>query len=55
MRGDRLSALAQWGMDWDDAQANEFRIGWETVLSGSSREGAARFAAGEGRGGTFQA
>jgi enoyl-CoA hydratase len=55
MRGDRLSALAQWGMDWDEAQANEFRIGWETVLSGSSREGAARFAAGEGRGGTFQA
>lgn len=53
MRNDRLSALAQWSLDWDEAQAYEVRVGMETLRSGSSREGAARFAAGQGRGGAF--
>lgn len=54
LRNDRLSAIDQWAMDWDTAQAHEYRLGMETLRSGSSREGAARFAAGEGRGGAFQ-
>lgn len=53
MRNDRLSAIEQWSLDWDAAQANELRLGMETLRSGQSREGAARFAAGEGRGGKF--
>jgi len=53
LRNDRLSALAQWSLDWDAAQANEVRLGMETLRSGQSREGASRFAAGEGRGGAF--
>ena len=53
MRNDRLSALEQWSLDWDEAQAAEVRYGMETLRSGSSVEGASRFAAGEGRGGKF--
>lgn len=53
LRNDRLSALAQWSLDWDAAQAFEVELGMQTLRSGQSREGAARFAAGEGRGGTF--
>jgi enoyl-CoA hydratase len=53
LRNDRLSALEQWSLDWDEAQANEVRLGLETLRSGQSREGAARFAAGEGRHGAF--
>ena len=53
MRNDRLSAIDQWSLDWDQAQAREIVYGMETLRSGASREGAARFAAGEGRGGKF--
>ncbi|MBI1200510.1 MAG: crotonase/enoyl-CoA hydratase family protein [Phenylobacterium sp.] len=53
MRNDRLSALKQWSLDWDEAQAFEIEVGMETLRSGSSREGASRFAAGQGRGGAF--
>lgn len=53
MRNDRASAIEQWSLDWDAAQANEMRLGIATLRSGQSREGAARFAAGEGRGGAF--
>lgn len=53
MRGDRLSAYMQWDMPYDQAMANEFRLGRETLASGATREGAARFAAGKGRGGKF--
>ena len=53
MRNDRLSAIEQWSLDWDQAQAREIVHGMETLRSGASREGAARFAAGEGRGGRF--
>src|SRR5690348_1897566 len=53
LRNDRLSALEQWSLSWDDAQANEVRLGMETLRSGQSREGAARFAAGAGRHGAF--
>ena len=53
MRNDRLSALAQWSLDWDQAQAAEVRFGMETLRTGSAVEGATRFAEGQGRGGTF--
>jgi len=53
MRNDRLSAIAQWSLDWDAAQANEVKLGMETLRSGQSRDGAARFASGVGRGGKF--
>jgi enoyl-CoA hydratase len=53
LRNDRLSALAQWSLDWDEAQAVEYRFGIETVRSGSAREGAGRFVSGVGRGGAF--
>jgi enoyl-CoA hydratase len=53
MRNDRLSALAQWSLDWDEAQALEIRLGMETLRTGSAVEGATRFAKGEGRGGAF--
>jgi enoyl-CoA hydratase len=53
MRNDRLSALEQWSLDWDQAQAAEVRYGMETLRTGSAVEGATRFAAGQGRGGQF--
>jgi enoyl-CoA hydratase len=53
LRNDRLSALDQWSLDWDAAQANEVRLGMQTLRAGSAQQGAARFAAGEGRGGAF--
>lgn len=53
LRGDRLSALDQWSLDWDAATANELDHGMRTLRSGSSVEGATRFAAGQGRGGAF--
>ncbi|HZZ70165.1 MAG TPA: crotonase/enoyl-CoA hydratase family protein [Phenylobacterium sp.] len=53
LRNDRLSALGQWSLDWDQATAAEIALGQQTLRSGQSREGAARFAAGEGRGGKF--
>ena len=53
MRNDRLSALAQWSLDWDEAQAFEVKVGMETLRTGSAVEGAARFASGQGRGGVF--
>ncbi len=50
-RNDRLSAISQWGLDMDGAMAFETEIGLETINSGETLEGAARFAGGEGRGG----
>jgi enoyl-CoA hydratase len=54
MRHDRLSSYEQWGMSVEDAIANEFRHGLETIQSGETLEGAARFAGGEGRHGIFE-
>lgn len=53
MRSDRMSAYSQWDMPYDQAMANEYRLGREVLASGESREGAARFASGKGRGGRF--
>lgn len=48
---DRRSTIAQWDLGFDEAMAFEAQVGLETITSGETREGAARFAAGEGRGG----
>lgn len=53
MRADRLSAYEQWNLSLDDAIRNEYRGGVEVVRSGETLEGAARFAAGRGRHGSF--
>ena len=52
LRTDRLSAIEQWGLGWDAAALNEFRLGIATVASGETEAGARRFAAGIGRHGT---
>ncbi len=53
LRSDRLSALEQWDLEFEDALANETRRGIEVINSGETREGAAHFAAGAGRHGSF--
>ena len=53
MTGDRRSLLEQWGLSHESAMRNELRIGMETIRSGETLEGAARFAAGAGRHGSF--
>ena len=49
---DRLSSYEQWGLPLDAAIANEFEHGIAVIRSGETQQGAARFAAGEGRHGT---
>ncbi|HEX8928457.1 MAG TPA: crotonase/enoyl-CoA hydratase family protein, partial [Actinomycetota bacterium] len=49
LRGDRRSAIEQWGLDDEAAVANELRHGMATLASGESVAGAARFASGAGR------
>jgi len=53
MRTDRQSLLDQWDLRFDDALANEFRLGMEAVASGETADGAGRFAGGAGRHGKF--
>jgi enoyl-CoA hydratase len=53
LRSDRLSAYEQWDLSWDAALRNEFRRGREVIDSGETADGAARFAAGEGRHGEY--
>jgi enoyl-CoA hydratase len=49
LRGDRLSAIEQWGLDERAAVANELRHGLATLASGETVAGATRFASGAGR------
>jgi enoyl-CoA hydratase len=49
LRSDRRSAYESWSLDPDAALGREYVLGRATRDSGESREGAARFAAGEGR------
>lgn len=53
LRQDRLSSYEQWGMEMPDALRNEYRRGRVVLESSEVAEGAARFAAGEGRHGRF--
>ena len=52
MRNDRRSVYEQEGLELDDAMRVEYDLGWATLQSGESLDGAARFAAGAGRHGT---
>lgn len=49
MRSDRRSSYEQWDLPVIDAMANETVLGLEVIESGETREGATRFADGEGR------
>jgi enoyl-CoA hydratase len=53
LRADRRSSYEQWGMQLEEALANETRLGLGVIASGETVAGAARFAAGEGRHGSF--
>jgi enoyl-CoA hydratase len=53
LRSDRLSSYEQWSLDLDDALLNETERGVEVIRSGETGEGAARFASGRGRHGSF--
>ncbi len=53
MRHDRLSAYQQWDMDYAQAMANEFDHGVASMAGGGAVTGAARFASGKGRSGSF--
>ncbi len=52
LRSDRRSSYEQWGLGMVEALINEGKRG-APALQQESRAGAARFAAGKGRGGTF--
>ncbi len=51
LRNDRLSSYEQWDLDVEAATANELARGLQTIASGETAGGAARFSGGEGRGG----
>jgi enoyl-CoA hydratase len=53
MRSDRLSAYQQFDLPFEQAMRNEFDLGLKTIQSGETLEGAARFAHGAGRHGSF--
>lgn len=53
MRIDRLSSYRQWDLSLDDALRAEAEGGIEVIRSGETRDGATRFASGEGRHGSF--
>lgn len=53
LRGDRMSAIQQWDLPFDQAMANEVEKGMVAIRADETRKGAARFAAGKGRGGKF--
>lgn len=53
LRSDRASLLEQWDLPLDEALANEFRLGMETIATGETVDGASRFAGGAGRHGAF--
>ena len=49
MRQDRLSVIEQWGLDEDEAIANEISHGLITIASGETASGAQVFGSGAGR------
>ena len=54
LRNDRLSVLEQWDLVEAEARRNEIARGLETIASGESHRGAARFSSGAGRHGGFE-
>jgi enoyl-CoA hydratase len=53
LRSDRRSAHDQWSLPLADALLHETVLGLRTIATGETLTGAARFAAGAGRAGTF--
>jgi len=53
LRSDRLASYEQWSMTSAEALRNEFHRGMQVINSGETSDGAARFAGGSGRHGTF--
>jgi len=53
LRNDRLSSYRQWTLSMADALREETRLGMEVLASGETVAGAARFAGGAGRHGSF--
>ena len=53
LRSDRLSSYEQWPLPLGEALAAEYRHGIATIRTGETQAGAARFAAGVGRHGSF--
>ena len=53
LRSDRLSSYRQWDATLEQALLTETRMGLEVIRSGETRDGAARFARGAGRHGSF--
>jgi enoyl-CoA hydratase len=53
LRADRSSAYGQWSLEESAAMDAEFGGGFAVIRSGESLDGAARFASGEGRHGSF--
>jgi enoyl-CoA hydratase len=53
MRGDRASAIGQFGRAVEAAMSEELQHGIRAVLSGETVQGALRFAGGAGRHGSF--
>ncbi len=54
MRTDRRSSIEQWGLNFDAAMANEFKVGLEAIGSGETQAGAQKFTSGKGRHGDFE-
>jgi enoyl-CoA hydratase len=53
MRNDRMSAIEQWDLPYDEAIEREYLLGKEVLDAGEAVRGATRFASGKGRGGNF--
>jgi enoyl-CoA hydratase len=53
LRSDRLSSYEQWNATLEQALLTETRMGLEVIRSGETSDGAARFARGAGRHGSF--
>jgi enoyl-CoA hydratase len=54
LRSDRRSAYDQWSLGQGEALLHETRLGLEVIRSGETGAGAARFASGVGRHGSFE-
>ena len=54
LKADRASAYQQWAMNEKEAFANEFALGMKALEANETFAGAARFAGGKGRGGSFE-
>jgi enoyl-CoA hydratase len=53
LQADRRSSCEQWDLSFDEAMANETRLGLAVIRSGETQAGAIRFAEGVGRHGQF--